>query len=94
MELAVDSVQNQTGQKHTDDRTQLLMHSNQQGDLQRQQLAGGFTEGLSGQFSCSLTKIWNYRENTALSVPVKDFPQKTLQEWELAPLHGLEFQTV
>lgn len=55
-----------------------------------QQLAGGFAEG---QFSHSLTKIWNYHENTALSVPVKDFPQKTLREWELAPFHGLEFQT-
>lgn len=71
----------QAGQKHTDDRTQLLMP---------QQLAGGFAEG---QFSHSLTKIWNYRENTALSVPVKDFPKKTLREWELAPFHGLEFQT-
>lgn len=58
-----------------------------------QQLAGGFAEGLSGQSSGSLAKIWNYRENTAMGVPVKDFPQRTVQEWELAPLHGLQFQT-
>ena len=58
-----------------------------------QQLAGGFAEGLSGQSSGSLAKIWNYLENTALGVPVKDFPQRTVQEWEFVPLHGLQFQT-
>lgn len=74
----------QASQKLTDGRTQLLMP---------QQLARGFAEGLSGQSSGSLIKIWNYRENTALGVFLKDFPQRTLQEWELAHLHGLEFQT-
>lgn len=58
-----------------------------------QQLTGGFAEGLSGQSSGSLAKIWNYHENTALGVPVKDFSQRTVQEWEFAPLHGLQFQT-
>lgn len=58
-----------------------------------QQLAGAFAEGLSGQSSGSLAKIWNYHENTALGVAVKDVSQRTVQEWEFAPLHGLQFQT-